>query len=189
MSFLLYPALAFLLVNADQVVVELYTGSYSDAANILRLYVCSMFIMAIEIGSILTVYQQGPYLMRTGMLMIVTTVVGAVSGAKYFGLVGVALGGVAAILVGAIRNYARVIHITGTSLRKIQHWNTIGVIVLAAGGGSIVAQLIVSSLTASLAVYIRLATILSLNILLYAGLLVLFRHGWLLAQLWRTRNP
>ena len=187
-SFLLYPALAFLLVNADQVVVELYTGSYSDAANILRLYVCSMFIMAIEIGSILTVYQQGPYLMRTGMLMIVTTVVGAVSGAKYFGLVGVALGGVAAILVGAIRNYARVIHITGTSLRKIQHWNTIGVIVLAAGGGSIVAQLIVSSLTASLAVYIRLATILSLNILLYAGLLVLFRHGWLLAQFWRSRE-
>ena len=142
-SFLLYPALAFLLVNADQLVELLYTGSYADAANILRLYASSMFIMAIEIGSILTVYQQGPYLMRTGILMIATTVVVAVSGGKIFGLVGVAFGGVTAILVGAIRNYARVIHITGSSLRKVQRWNTIGVIVLAAGGGSIGAQLIV----------------------------------------------
>ena len=187
-SFLLYPALAFLLVNAEQVVELLYTGSYADAANILRLYAFSMFIMAIEIGSILTVYQQGPYLMRTGMLMIATTVVVAVLGAKMFGLVGVALGGFGAILVGAIRNYARVVHITGTPLRKIQHWNTIGVIVLAAGGGSIGAQSIISSLTANQAAYIQLSTILLLNILLYTGLLVLFRHGWLFMQFWKSRK-
>jgi len=187
-SFLLYPALAFLLVNADQVIEMLYTGSYADAANILRLYAFSMFIMAIEIGSILTVYKQGPYLMRTGILMIATTVVVAVSGAKMFGLVGVALGGFGAILVGAIRNYARVVHITGTPLRKIQHWNTIGVIVLAAGGGSIGAQSIISSLTANQAAYIQLSTILVLNILLYTGLLVLFRHGWLFTQFWQSRK-
>ena len=187
-SFLLYPVLAFMLVNADQVVELLYTDSYSEAANILRLYVCSMFIMAIEISSILIVYQQGPYMMRTGLVMILTTVAVAVSGANILGLVGVALGGFAALLVGSIRNYARVVHITHTSLRRIQRWNTIGVIVLAAGGGSIGAQKMISSLMTSHVEYIQLPTILVLNILLYSGLLVLLRHGWLFAQFWQGRK-
>ena len=188
-SFLLYPVLAFLLVNAEQVVELLYTDSYSSAANILRLYACSMSIMAIEIGSVLTVYQQGPYMMRTGMLMIVTTVVVAVSGGKMFGLVGVALGGFTAILVGTVRNYARVVHITGTPFRKIQHWNTIAVIALAAGGGSMAAHAIGSSFTASQAAYVQLATILALNIIFYLVMLILFRQGWLLDQFRSTRNP
>ena len=187
-SFLLYPALAFLLVNADHVVKLLYTGSYSDAANILRLYACSMFIMAIEISSILTVYQQGTYMLRTGMLMIATTVIFAVIGAKIFGLVGVAIGGFSAILVGAIRNYARVIHITGSSLQKVQRWNTIGVIVLSAAGGSIAAKTILSSLMAHHTTLIQLSTILVLDIVLYAGLLILFRHGWLFTQFWRSEK-
>ena len=187
-SFLLYPVLAFLIVNASSVVELLYTGSYSGAANVMRLYACSMFIMAIEISSILIVYQQGLYVMRTSMLMIMATIVVGVAGAKYIGLVGVAFGGLAAVLVGAVRNYARVIHITGTSLRNIQHWYTIGVIVLAAGGGSIGAQWIIASQMTEHIAFVQLSTNLALTFLIYTGLLGLFRHGWLFAQFWRDRG-
>jgi O-antigen/teichoic acid export membrane protein len=187
-SFLLYPVLAFLLVNADPVVEFLYTGNYSGAANVMRLYACSMFIMAIEISSILIVYQQGQYVMRTSFLMILATIVVGIAGAKFIGLVGVAFGGLAAIMVGAIRNYARVLQIMGASLRKIQHWNTIGVIVLAAIGGNICARWIIISLLADHAAFIQLSATLVLTFVLYAGLLVLFRHGWLFAQFWRGRG-
>jgi hypothetical protein len=162
----------------------LYTGIYSGAANVMRLYICSMFIMAIEISSILIVYQQGPYVMRTSMLMILMTLVVGM-GAKYVGLVGVAFGGLAAILLGAIRNYYRVIRITNTSFRKIQHWSTLGVIVLAASAGSIGAQRVVSLQMASYGALSQLFTALALNILLYAGVLILFRHGWLIVRIWR----
>ena len=184
-TFLLYPVLAFLMVNANPVVELLYTGIYSGAANVMRLYICSMFIMAIEISSILIVYQQGPYVMRTSMLMILMTLVVGILGAKYVGLVGVAFGGLAAILLGAIRNYYRVIRITNTSFRKIQHWSTLGVIVLAASAGSIGAQRVVSLQMASYGALSQLFTALALNILLYAGILILFRHGWLIARIWR----
>ena len=186
-SFLLYPALAFILINAEPVVTLLYTGNYSDAANIMRLYACAMFIMAIEISSILIVYQQGPYMMRTGMLVIAIMICVAVLGATFIGLVGVAFGGVVAVLVGAIRNYIRVIHITGTPLRKIQQWNTIGMIVIAAGGAGMVARLVTSSLMTDQADYIQLPTVLALNAVLYACLLVFFRRGWLFSQFWRSR--
>jgi O-antigen/teichoic acid export membrane protein len=187
-SFLLYPVLAFLLVNASSVVELLYTGIYSGAANVMRLYICSMFIMAIEISSILIVYQQGPYVMRTSMLMILATLVVGIAGAKYVGLVGAAFGGLAAVLVGAIRNYYRVINITGTSFSKIQHWSTIGVIVLAAGGGNIGACWVITSQLTDHAAFIQLSATLTLTFVLYAGLLVLFRHGWLFAQFWRDRE-
>ena len=187
-SFLLYPVLAFLLVNTDSVVDFLYTGNYSGAANVIRLYACSMFIMAIEISSILIVYQQGQYVMRTSFLMILATIVVGIVGAKLIGLVGVAFGGLAAILVGAIRNYARVIHIMDTSLRKIQQWNTIGIIVLAASGGSIGAQWVIASQMTNHTAFVQLSATLALTFLLYSGLLALFRHGWLFAQFWRDRE-
>jgi O-antigen/teichoic acid export membrane protein len=186
-TFLLYPVLAFLLVNAEMVVGLLYTDNYSVAANIMRLYSCGMSIMAIEISSILIVYQQGPHMMRTGILMITTMVIVAVLGAKTFGLVGVAFGGVTAVLIGTIRNYARVIHITATPLRKIQQWDTIGIIALAASMGSIGSQWIALSLMATHANYIQLSSILVLNILLYSCLLALFRRGWLFAQFWNSQ--
>lgn len=127
-------------------------------------------------------------MMRTGMLMIATMTGVAIMGATFIGLVGVALGGVAAVLVGAIRNYARVIRITGTPFLKIQQWNTIAVIVLAAGGGSIGAQRAASSLMADHPIYVQLSTTLALNVVLYASLLVVFRRGWLFAQFWRRRK-
>ena len=111
----------------------------------------------------------------------------AVLGATFIGLVGVAFGGVVAVLVGAIRNYIRVIHITGTPLRKIQQWNTSGMIVIAAGGAGMVARLVTSSLMTDQADYIQLPTVLALNAVLYACLLVFFRRGWLFSQFWRSR--
>jgi len=187
-SFLLYPVLAFLMVNASQVVEVLYTGDYSSAANVMRLYVGSMFIMAIEISSILIVHQQGPYMMRTSFLMILATLVAGVLGAKFSGLVGVAFGGLTAVTIGAIRNYFRVVRITGTPLLKIQHWNTIGIILIAASGGSAGAQWVMHSMMAHHAALIQLPISLALTFLLYAGLLIIFRHGWLFAQLWRGRE-
>ena len=186
-SFLLYPVLAFLLVNAGSVVELLYTGNYTGAANIMRLYACSMFIMAIEISSILIVYQQGPYVMRTSILMIVATVVVGIIGANIAGLFGVAFGGFAGVLVGAIRNYARVIHITGTPFRKVQNWKTIGVIMGAAGIGSFAAKLVVNPVMRDSLGLLQLPTILVLTFMTYVGLLFLFGHGRPLVLLLRGR--
>jgi hypothetical protein len=88
------------------------------------------------------------------------------------------------------RNMNRISEVSSIAAHNVQlHWNMIGVIVLAAGGGNAGAQSIVSSLTANHAVYIQLATILVLNSVFYTGLLVLFRHGWLFAQFRPSRNP
>ena len=179
---ILYPLLAFLLVNAELVVKMLYTGSYIGSANIVRLYTCNVIVMAVEISSILIVYQQGSYVMRTSMLMITITIVIGLLGAKLIGVVGVALGGFFAVLVAAFRNYSKIVKITGKTFWKIQNWSAIGVILLASVGGSAIASFLAILYLQQYSSRVQLPTTLALTIILYAALIVLFRHGWLFAQ-------
>ena len=187
-SFLLYPVLAFLLVNAGSVVELLYTGTYAGAGNVMRLYACSMFVMAIEISSILIVYQQGPYVMRTSILMILTTIIVGVFGAKLLGLVGVATGGFAAVLVGALRNYTHIVRVTETPLRNIQNWKTIAVIFFSAITGSLVAHPLAVLMMSDYSVLVQLPAMLVLTFIFYAALIVALGQFRLFEMLYRRRG-
>ena len=138
----------------------------------MRLYACSMFVMAIEISSILIVYQQGPYVMRTSILMILTTIIVGVFGAKLLGLVGVATGGFAAVLVGALRNYTHIVRVTETPLRNIQNWKTIAVIFFSAITGSLVAHPLAVLMMSDYSVLVQLPAMLVLTFIFYAALIV-----------------
>jgi O-antigen/teichoic acid export membrane protein len=124
-ALLVYPALAFAFVFADQVITLIYTSTYLEAAPVLRIYVIGLVAFVVELVSVLFVMKQGPFAAKVNGIVLLVAIPLSLLGALRWGLPGAALGSVAAIYTERWLSLRRIAQLTDTPIRRLQDWRTL----------------------------------------------------------------
>jgi O-antigen/teichoic acid export membrane protein len=138
-ALLVYPLLAFAFVFAEQVITLVYTSTYLDAVPVLRLYALGLVAFVVELVSTLFVLRQGAFAAKVNGLVLVIALPTSYFGAVHWGLMGAALGSVAAIYAERLLSLQKIARLTNTSVRELQDWSTLLGILAAAGLAAMVA--------------------------------------------------
>lgn len=119
---LLYPMLAFAFAFAPEIVSVVYTNTYIEAAAVMRVYIIGTVCLVVELGSIVLLMKQGPFALRTNMVLLTVSLALSYLGALYVGLVGAAAGSVLAIYLDRVITLRRVSRKTGIPFSRVQSW-------------------------------------------------------------------
>jgi O-antigen/teichoic acid export membrane protein len=138
-ALLVYPLLGFAFVFAEPMITLIYTGTYVDAAPVLRIYVLGLVAFVVELVSVLFVMKQGPFAAKVNGIVLAIAVPLSLGGAYRWGLPGAALGSVAAIYIERFLSLKRIAVLTQTPVRRLQSWSTLGGILGAAVLAAVVA--------------------------------------------------
>ena len=177
-SFLIFPFLVFVWVYAAPLVGFLYTDTYLDAVPIVRIYTLNMLVTAIEVATVLLIYEQGRFVMTvSGGVLIFASALSYV-GALTFGLPGVAIGGLVGTIVARSLNFGRAAKVLEIRFRDLQDWPTLGRLLLAAIAAGGVAAGATSLLPAMPAVIQLIAGGAVLGAT-YLALVLVLRVAWL----------
>jgi O-antigen/teichoic acid export membrane protein len=125
-STLLYPLLAFAFAFAGDILTVVYTAQYAEGAAAMRVYICGMAGMVVEIGSVVLLLREGPFAMRVSAGVLAVSVATSWVGAHQFGLAGAALGSVLGIYLDRAFMLRRVSQRTGIPFAGLQHWRALG---------------------------------------------------------------
>jgi len=131
-ALLVYPLLAFAFVFAEQVITLVYTRTYLDAVPVLRIYSIGLVAFVVELVSALFVLRQGPFAAKANGVVLAIALPLSAWGAMNYGLAGAALGSVAAIYAERLLSLKRISTITGTPVRRLQDWETLARLLIAA---------------------------------------------------------
>ncbi|HUP97844.1 MAG TPA: oligosaccharide flippase family protein [Usitatibacter sp.] len=131
-ALLVYPTLAFVFVFAEQVITLVYTSVYLDAVPVLRLYTVALVAFVVELVSTLFVLRQGSFAAKVNGLVLVLALPLSVWGAMNYGLMGAAMGSVAAIYAERLLSLQKISQITTTPIGKLQDWETLARLLVAA---------------------------------------------------------
>ena len=136
-ALLVYPLIAFAFVFAEHIITLIYTSTYLEAVPVLRFYTLGLVAFVVELVSCLFVLRQGPFAAWANGLVLLISLPLSIFGAMHFGLVGAAMGSVAAIYAERALSLQRIAKLTGTPIRKLQDWGALagllGAAILAAG--------------------------------------------------------
>ena len=125
-GWLLYPAIAFAFVFAEDIISVVYTRAYLEAAPVMRVYLAAYSVMVIEIGSIILLLAEGKFALRLNMAMLVFSGVLSWSCATRFGLAGAAAGSCASLYLDRFFTLRRISRRTGIPVHKLQDWRGLG---------------------------------------------------------------
>jgi O-antigen/teichoic acid export membrane protein len=131
-ALLVYPMLAFAFVFAHQIITLIYTQTYLDAVPVLRIYAVGLVAFVVELVSTLFVLRQGPFAAKANAIVLAIALPLSWYGAQHFGLLGCAMGSVAAIYAERLLSLQRIAALTETPIRRLQDWATLGAILTAA---------------------------------------------------------
>lgn len=129
---LVCPLLAFAFVFAEELVTLVYTGTYADAAPVMRVYIMGLAALVIELSSITMLLRQAPFVMWLNLVALVVAVALDWLFALRFGLAGAAAGSVTVIYLDRIATLRHLARHTGVPLRRLQDWRTLGLWMLFA---------------------------------------------------------
>ena len=141
-ALLVYPLLAFAFVFAEQIITLIYTPSYLDAVPVLRVYTIALVAFVVELVSTLFVLRQGAFAAKVNGLVLVLALPLSIWGAMEFGLMGAAIGSVAAIYAERLLSLDRISRLTNTPLSKLQDWETLVRLLAAAAMAAAAAGLL-----------------------------------------------
>ena len=131
-ALLVYPMLAFAFVFAEQIITLIYTRTYLDAVPVLRIYSVGLVAFVVELVSTLFVLRQGPFAAKANAIVLAIALPMSWYGAEHFGLLGAAMGSVAAIYAERLLSLQRIASLTQTPIRRLQDWATLAAILAAA---------------------------------------------------------
>jgi O-antigen/teichoic acid export membrane protein len=138
-ALLVFPMLAFAFVFAEPMISLIYTTQYIDAVPVLRVYTIGLVAYVVELVSILFVLKQGAYAARVNALALAIALPLSYFGATHFGLMGAAIGGVAAVYTERVVSLTRISRLTSTPIAKLQDWSTLVGMLAAAAIAALVA--------------------------------------------------
>jgi len=131
--------LAFAFAFAPELVTLVYTAAYLEAAPVMRVYICGLGLMVIEISSVLLMLRQGSFALGVNTLALAVSVAASWSLASVVGLAGAAGGSVAAICIDRVISLRRISRQVGVRVRDLQDWRGVA---LALGYAVAIAALI-----------------------------------------------
>ena len=118
----LYPALAFVFAFANEIITLVYTANYLEAAPVMRVYLASICILVLEIGSVLLLLRQGKFALGANALALAVSVAMSFTLASALGLAGAAGGSLAAVLIDRTLMLRRISAQVGIPVRDLQDW-------------------------------------------------------------------
>jgi len=98
-AYVLVPVASLLWVFADEVITIIYTSTYSQAANVMRIYLLGVIPQLFESSTLLRVTGMGSTALKIDMLMLPLVVAISYIGIQLMGLPGGAIGSVAMLYV------------------------------------------------------------------------------------------
>ncbi|MDQ3025361.1 MAG: oligosaccharide flippase family protein [Pseudomonadota bacterium] len=131
-ALLVYPLLAFAFVFAEPLIKLIYTATYLDAVPVLRLYSIGLIAFVVELVSTLFVLRQGAFAAKANGIVLLIALPLSIYGAMNFGLMGAAMGSVAAIYAERLLSLQRIALLTETPIRRLQDWGALGALLVAA---------------------------------------------------------
>ena len=129
---LVCPLLAFAFVFAEELVTLIYTGTYADAAPVMRVYIIGLAALVIELSSVTMLLRLAPFVMWLNLIALAIAVVLDWICALHFGLAGAAAGSVAVIYLDRIATLRHIARHTGVPLQRLQDWRALGLRMLFA---------------------------------------------------------
>jgi O-antigen/teichoic acid export membrane protein len=123
-ALLVFPMLAFAFVFAEPMITLIYTSQYVDAVPVLRVYTIGLVAYVVELVSILFVLKQGGYAARVNAMALAVALPLSYFGATHFGLMGAAIGGVAAVYTERVVSLMKISRLTSsrTGVRSRACW-------------------------------------------------------------------
>jgi O-antigen/teichoic acid export membrane protein len=131
-ALLVFPMLAFAFVFAKPMITLIYTDQYIDAVPVLRIYSIGLVAYVVELVSILFVLNQGAYAARVNAMALAVALPLSYFGATHYGLMGAAIGGVAAVYTERVVSLMRISKLTQTPIAQLQDWTTLAGMLAAA---------------------------------------------------------
>lgn len=96
-AYVLVPLAVFLWVFSEEIIVILYTGNYSDASDVMRVYLLGVIPQIMESSTLLRVSGLGRSALHINLLAVPVVVFVSYVGIQTIGLLGGALGSVVAV--------------------------------------------------------------------------------------------
>jgi O-antigen/teichoic acid export membrane protein len=123
---LLFPVLGFVFAFAEDIVRLVYTASYVDAGAVMRVYIAGLAVLVVEVSSVMQLLRQGPFTLAAQVAVLAISVPLSWLGGVHLGLAGAAAGSVSALYIDRAILLKRIAAVSGTPVRRQQHWGTLG---------------------------------------------------------------
>lgn len=172
-AMLVFPALAFVFVFAEELVTFVYTATYVAAAPALRVYVIGFVIFVVELSSIMLLLREGSFVLRLNLALLGASVLISWQAAVHFGLAGAAIGSTVALYADRYVTLRRIARSTGIPLGKLQDWRTLGQLLASALFAAGVAWALTSGPLAGFHAPLRVLAGGGVVLLAYAAMLAL----------------
>ncbi len=180
---LVCPLFAFVFVFAEEIVTLIYTGTYIDAAPVMRIYIAGLAPLVIELSTVTMLLRLAPFVMGVNLVTLMLAVPLNWIFAQRIGLAGAAVGTVATIYLDRIVTLWCIARRTGVPLRQLQDWRAIGEPMLFSVLAAAFAWSLVSRIPAAIAPPAGAALGGVLLIAAYAAM-----QGLLRTRRWRART-
>lgn len=126
---LLYPALGFGFVFAEELITLVYTDAYVEAAPVTRVYIVGLAAMVLEMSTLVSLLRLGRFAALFNALTLPLWIAISWAGAQYIGLAGAAVGSVLGVYVDRVVILRRIAKETGVPFRAVQDWNALAALV------------------------------------------------------------
>jgi peptidoglycan biosynthesis protein MviN/MurJ (putative lipid II flippase) len=174
---LVYPLLAFAFVFSAEIVTIIYTPTYVAAAPVMRIYILGLVALVVELATVMLLLRQGAFSMRLGVLALIVSIAVSWFSARAYGLAGAAAGSVTAIYIEHLATLWRISRRTGIPLRHLQHWRSLGLLLLCAALAGLFAWVAASRALAAFGSEVRVVAGGALLAIAYLALLGLCGLG------------
>jgi O-antigen/teichoic acid export membrane protein len=187
---LVFPFLAVAFVFAEEMITVVYTSSYLEAANVMRVYIVGFSVLVVELFSITFLLREGAFALRLNLMTLAVSIAASWGGAKLFGLPGAAVGSAAVLFLDRFATLQRIAARVGIPISRLQDWRTLGLQCLFAIAGGLAAWAVSHEYMGDSRPLIRLIAGTVVVLAVYAALYGLFgtseRSGLMPADEWKA---
>jgi O-antigen/teichoic acid export membrane protein len=168
-GWVLYPALAFVFVFAQDLVSLVYTHAYVDAVPVMRVYIAGLLVVVVEVSTLLQLLRQGVFNASLNAAMLCVSLAVSWTAGMQLGLAGAAVGSVSAMYLDRVMTLRRVAALTGVPVRRQQRWGVLARLLATAALAAGLSGLLVHELLADQPRIVRLLAGAALLAVLYGA--------------------
>jgi O-antigen/teichoic acid export membrane protein len=160
LALLLFPLYAWLMVNARDLIVLLFTERFAESVDIFRVFLTAIPLTAVSLGYVPRAFAETGLVMRMGTIRMGVTAALLLVMVPLFGLIGAGLATVLAMGFTEILILSKVAKLFSMSINNILPWKQLAKI----GAASLVVSLAAFSVQAMLTLQVVLQLVLSVAI-------------------------
>jgi len=120
-SMLFFPLGTFVFVYSEDIVLLVFGEKYLDVIPVMRIYIVQVYL-TLEVGSLISVLNKGKFNLIYNIIVLMFSLLLSYLFAKEIGLVGAAIGSVAASFLGYLIVFYKLSNYLNIRVRHLQYW-------------------------------------------------------------------